>query len=110
MTGKAFPYVALGVLMAATTAQASSPDEWEKYHKEVSAKCMKACGLKAARVLGDIVLFDDERVGLDAVLITGRYPQPQMNNAQGHALCLFNKKTRKAECSEANEWFEKGNR
>jgi hypothetical protein len=48
MTGKAFPGIALGVLMVAATAQASSPDEWEKYQKEVSAACVKACGLKAA--------------------------------------------------------------
>ena len=94
--------------MAITIGEASSPDEWEKYEKEVAAKCIKACGLSKARVIGSIVLFDDKRVGFDAVMIRGRYPQPHMKNAEGYALCLFNKKTRQAECSEANEWFSPG--
>jgi len=100
-------YLILGLFIASTTGigEASSPDEWVKYEKEVASKCVKACGLKKAQVVGDIVFFDDERVGFDAVMIRGRYSQPQMKNAEGYALCLFNKRTRQAECNEANQWF-----
>ena len=97
----------LGMLVLAVQGQASSPDEWIKYEKEVVGKCIKACGLKNARAVGGLVMFGDE-VGFDAVMIRGTYPQPHMKNAVGHALCLFDKAKGRAQCAEANEWFKTG--
>jgi hypothetical protein len=97
----------IGLLMITATGEASSPDEWVKYEKEVASACTRASGLKKAEVMGGIIFFGDD-IGFDAVMVRGRYPQPHMKNAEGHALCMFNKKTRKAQCSEANEWFNPG--
>ena len=107
MKKRLFICLTLGLIMAAATGEASSPDEWEKHQKEVAATCAKASGLKNARTIGEPVLFGDD-IGVDAVMIRGRYPQPNMKNATGHALCLFDRKTRQAQCSEANQWFNPG--
>lgn len=96
------------VFLGLGSVMASSPDEWVKHYKEVSTKCIKVSGFKNARTLGDPVQFDDT-VGYDAVIVRGRYPQPQMNNAEGYALCLFNVKTRQAQCTEINNWFNPAN-
>jgi hypothetical protein len=105
--GKLSVCLMVGLLMVVATGEASSPGEWEKHQKEVVATCTKASGLKGARVIGDIVSFGDD-IGLDAVMVRGRYPQPHMENAEGHALCLFNRQTRQAQCNEANQWFDPG--
>jgi hypothetical protein len=97
----------LGLFAAVAEGEASSPDEWVKYQKEVAVTCTKASGLKSARVVGEFVSFGDD-IGYDAVMIRGRYPQPHMKNVEGYALCLFNRKTRQAQCSEANQWFNPG--
>jgi hypothetical protein len=107
MTKRLFICLMLGLFMAAATGEASSPDEWEKHQKEVAATCAKASGLKNARTMGEAVQFGDD-IGFDAVMIRGRYPQPHMKNAVGHALCLFDRKTRRAECSETTQWFSPG--
>jgi len=101
-------FLVLGMLVVVAAGEASSADEWEAYQREVESKCAKACGMKKAKVMGEMVLFDDAQVGFDAVMIRGRYPQPQMKNAEGYGLCLFNKKTRQAECGEADQWFQTG--
>jgi hypothetical protein len=95
------------LLITAATGEASSPDEWEKHQKEAAAKCAKASELKKAQVVGEIVSFGDD-IGFDAVMIRGRYLEPHMKNAEGYALCLFNRTTRKAQCTEANQWFNPG--
>lgn len=44
----------------------------------------------------------DDRLGYSALLISGRYPQPQMHNKSARELCLFDRRTRKAFVSEAD--------
>ncbi|MFZ5776172.1 MAG: hypothetical protein ACOY3Z_11875 [Thermodesulfobacteriota bacterium] len=96
--------VLAAILLSPGLVAASSPDEWVRHEKEMAAKCIKASGLKEARIVGENVLFGDE-VGYHAAMVRGRYPQPHMENAVGHVLCLFNIKTREAQCGEANQWF-----
>ncbi|ARV63004.1 hypothetical protein BZZ01_13135 [Nostocales cyanobacterium HT-58-2] len=91
-----------GLVLAATAAEASSPDAWAKHEKEVISSCLKTSGLRNAQPVGKIVNFADD-VGYDALLVRGNYPQAQMNNQVGQSLCLFNRKTRKAYTSEANQ-------
>ncbi|MNF06269.1 hypothetical protein D3C80_2061870 [compost metagenome] len=47
------------------------------------------------------MLFDD-RLGLTALLLEGRYPQPHMKNQRGRELCLYERKSHKAHIAEAD--------
>ncbi len=94
--------ISLGLLVTATTAKASSPKAWKQHQQEVMASCLKVTGLRNAKPLGEIVTFSDN-VGYDALLVGGNYPQPHMKNKTGKFICLFNRRTRKAYISEANQ-------
>jgi hypothetical protein len=91
-----------GLLFAATAADASSPDASAQHQQEVISSCLKVSGLRNAQAAGSIVGFPDD-VSYDTLLVRGNYPQPHMNNRAGEFLCLFNRKTRKAYTSEANQ-------
>lgn len=45
----------------------------------------------------------EDRVGLTALLIQGRYPQAHMQNRIGRELCLFDRETREAAVTEADQ-------
>ena len=81
--------------MTTTNVQASSEKSWSKHNREVMQSCLKASGFKNAEAAGDIKIFGDD-VGYDALMVRGIYPQAHMKKASGKALCLFNKRTRKA--------------
>ncbi|MEA5593017.1 hypothetical protein [Rivularia sp. UHCC 0363] len=85
---------------------ASSPEAWATHRKEVISSCIRVSGLRNARSAGEIITFSDD-VGYDALLVKGNYPQPHMNNRIGKMLCLFNRRTRKADVSEANQIINK---
>lgn len=92
------------VAMTATgsLAFASSPAAWSEHNKEVAATCAKASGLKDAQAVGQPMAYDD-RVGITALLIQGRYPQAHMKNRIGRELCLFDRETREAAVTEADQ-------
>lgn len=91
----------ISILMLFTyTTMASSPDAWISHYEEVEATCLKSSGLREAKSIGDIIGFGDD-IGYDALVISGRYPQPHMKNAKSTVLCLFNRSTRVATISEA---------
>lgn len=94
--------IAGSLLFVGCQARASSPDAWEQHYQEVKARCLKVSGLRNPQPVGDIITFPD-KVGYDALLVRGRYPQPHMNNQVGQSLCLFNRRTREAYTSEANQ-------
>ncbi|BEO88459.1 MULTISPECIES: hypothetical protein [Serratia] len=76
-----------GAFLISTQALASSPDAWTKHDADVKAACINASGLKNAKTLGDIVLFEDN-VG-SALLLEGTYSS-KMNKAQRERkLCLY---------------------
>ncbi|RZJ16362.1 MAG: hypothetical protein EOO54_17130 [Haliea sp.] len=86
----------------ATASVASSPDAWSAHDKEVAAACASASGLKNATASGVPMVFDDS-IGKTALVVTGRYPQAHMKNARGRVLCLFDRKTRQAVVTEADQ-------
>ena len=92
------------VAVAATGgfALASSPDAWSEHDKEVAATCAKTSGLADAQAIGKPMVYDD-RVGITAILVQGRYPQPHMKNRIGQELCLFDRQTREAVVTEADQ-------
>ena len=83
-------------------ATAASPAAWSAHDKEVAATCIKASRLKTARAAGQPLVFDD-RTAMTALLVSGRYPQPHMKNRSGRELCLFNRATRQAVVTPADQ-------
>ena len=82
-------------------AQASSPTAWSAHDREVASACTQASGLKQAAVTGQPMVFDDS-LGMTALVVTGRYPQPHMKNQPARVLCLFDRKTRQAHTTPAD--------
>ena len=83
-------------------ALASSPAAWAAHDKEVAASCAKSSGLKNARALGRPMAYDDS-IGMTALVIAGKYPQPHMKKRSGRVLCLFDRKKREAVVTEADQ-------
>jgi hypothetical protein len=67
----------------------------------VVVRCIQASGLKNARVVGELIEYDD-RAGFTAALIAGTYPQPHMRNQPGRSLCLFDRRSRTPFASPAD--------
>jgi hypothetical protein len=82
---------------------AASTDAWAAHRQEVTKACIRASGLVDARLVGSVISFDDS-VGRSAALIAGRYPQAHMARAKGLSLCLFDKRTRTAQTTPADDW------
>ena len=89
-------------LCSGGSGHAATPDAWADYEKAVITACINASGLRNAKAAGKLVDFDD-RLGISAIVIQGRYSQKHMNNARGRVLCLFDKKTQTPYVSEAKE-------
>jgi hypothetical protein len=94
--------IAVSVTGKANLAYAASPAAWLAHDQEAAAACMKASGLKNARAIGRPMVYDD-RIGLTALLVSGRYPQPHMKNRPGRMLCLFDRKKRQAFVTDADQ-------
>jgi heat shock protein HslJ len=88
-------------VLAATSAIAATPDSYAKLDKESEAACLKAANLGGAAVLAPIRYSD--RVGIDARVVTGIWPQPHMKGAKAKMLCLYNRKTKRVEVQELVE-------
>ena len=96
-TGK----ILLLTLLLSPLAHASSEDAWQQNHQILQQACLKASGLKAVKVRGKPIQYDDS-VGYDAILLEGRYPQKHMKNQIGRELCLYQRASGKAVVSEAD--------
>jgi len=66
--------------------------------QQTSAACRAASGFHSASV-GPVVRFSD-RFLMDARTVTGTYPQSHMKGATGTMLCLYNRRTKRAEVQE----------
>lgn len=84
--------------MLAATADAATTRSYSKLDRQTSAACIAASGLRAATV-GTVVRFSDGFL-MDARIVTGTYPQPHMKGAKGTMLCLYNRRTKRAETQE----------
>ncbi len=93
--------VLLLALAAPVAARGSTPEAWKDFAAEVVQACVAASTLRDARAAGGRIDFDD-RIGYSALLITGHYPQPHMNNRSGRELCLFDRRTRSATVAPAD--------
>ena len=82
---------------------AASTDAWAAHRQEVTKACIRASGLVDARLVGSVISFDDS-VGRSAALIAGRYPQAHMARAKGLSLCLFDRRSRTAQATPADDW------
>lgn len=96
-TGK----ILLITLLLSPLAHASSEAAWQQNTQTRQQACLKASGLKAVKVVGKPIQYDDS-VGYDAVLLEGRYPQKHMKNQVGRELCLYQRASGKAVVSEAD--------
>ena len=81
---------ALGFLEIAMVgvAHGTPPEAWAANETEVVAASAAASNLREAKPGGSLVDFAD-RVGFTAVVIDGRYPQPDMNNKRSRVLSLL---------------------
>ncbi len=81
-----------------TAANAATTGSYAALDRQTSAACIAASGLRAATV-GPVVRFSD-RFLMDVRTVTGTYPQPHMKGAKGTMLCLYNRRTKRAETQE----------
>ncbi|MHA6310361.1 hypothetical protein ACX3P5_03800 [Pantoea sp. S-LA4] len=89
------------LLLSTTLAQAASDEAWQQSRQVMTQACINASTLSKVRVLGEPIAYDDS-VGYSALLLEGRYPQPQMKNKRGRELCLFQRSSGRASVSEAD--------
>ena len=92
--------------MLSVAAYGDAPEARPAHEKEVVSACVAASNLRRAKPGGSLVEFDD-RVGVTALIVEGRYPQPHMKNERGRVLCLFDRKTRTATVSDADAMLRK---
>ena len=102
MRALALPILAIVVSLLAGSASASSPAAWKASEAQARRTCLATSGLKMARATAGVLFSDD--VGRTALLVTGRWPQAHMKGRMGTMLCLFDRRTGKAEVSEAAGW------
>ena len=91
-------FSALLASVFAAQLQASTPGAYAALDRQTSTACSAASGLRSTSV-GPVVRFSD-RFLMDARTVTGTYPQSHMKGATGNMLCLYNRRTKRAEVQE----------
>lgn len=89
--------------LVAAPALAATPQAIEQGLTDAKAACRKASDFKNAAVMGKPVMFSDASAQT-AVLVTGIWRPAHMKNARGTMLCLFDRRSGKAEVQEAKNW------
>ncbi len=84
--------------MCSAAANASAPAAVAAADRASSAACIRASGLKSASA-GPVARFSDS-FGVDARTVTGIWPQARMNGERGTMLCLYDRRSRRAETQE----------
>jgi len=93
---------ALVPLLVAVPSKASTDAAWKASVRSGRAACAAAANLLRPTISGPVGFSD--RTGYDAMLVTGTYRQKFMNGAKGTMLCLYNRRTHRAEAVEAKDW------
>jgi heat shock protein HslJ len=101
LTFKKIAVVAALVGTALAPAFAATPEAWMRTDQASEAACLKAANLGGG-VAGPPSRFSD-RVGWDARIVTGTWPQPHIKGAKAKMLCLYNRKTKRVEVQELAE-------
>jgi hypothetical protein len=86
-------------LAAGVPVSASTPSAWTAMHVTARRACIAAAGLRAPNV-SDALDFSDTSAKT-AMLVRGTYTQRFMKGATGTFLCLYDRRTKKAEAIEA---------
>ena len=89
----------LGVVLSAASpvpVLASTPQSWAQLKPRVAAACGRQSGLVAAKVTDYWPYFEAHVVAL----VSGVYPQKYMNGRRAKMLCLYDKRTGRAEVQE----------
>ena len=86
------------VIGALAFAHASTPEEWQKLDAASAKACIAASGFRDAKA-GPSLHFSDD-LAVDARIVSGVYPQDFMNGALGRMLCLYSRKSERAEVQE----------
>ena len=92
------PQLFMAVFAIATSAHSATPESYAKLDLATEAACVKASGLQEANV-GPPVRYSD-RTRIDARIVEGVWPQPQMKGAKATLLCLYNRKSKGVEVQE----------
>lgn len=92
----------LALLLPAATLAATSA-EWQRSNSDAARACRKAADLDEAAVAGAPIIFSDDSA-LTALLVTGRWRPAHMKGARATLLCLFDRRSRRAEVQEASGW------
>jgi heat shock protein HslJ len=79
-------------------ANASTPRAYAALDRQTHRTCIEVSGLRDATAT-TISRFSDQ-FGIDAINVTGIYPQAHMYGAAGNMMCLYNRITGKAEVQE----------
>ena len=90
------------LVAAAGPASASTGAAWAASSKAGRAACIAAANFARPSVSAPLSFSD--QVGRDAILVRGMYKQRFMKNAWGTMLCLYDRRTHRAEVAEAKGW------
>jgi hypothetical protein len=94
--------IAAAAALAAAPAFASTDAAWAASNRAGAAACIAAANLARASVSAPLNFSD--QVGRDAFLVRGTYKQRFMKGAKGTMLCLYDRRTHRAEVAEAKGW------
>jgi hypothetical protein len=92
----------LAIVAMADPALASTDAAWAASSKAGKAACIAAANFARPSVSAPLNFSD--QVGRDAMLVRGMYKQRFMKNAWGTMLCLYDRRTHRAEVVEAKGW------
>jgi heat shock protein HslJ len=90
--------LAFSALAIAAPAVAATPQSYSVADQASAAACRAASGLREATV-GPATRFSDAFL-MDVRTVTGTWPQRHMKGAKAAMLCLYNRRTRRAETQE----------
>ncbi len=71
---------------------------------QATRACLTASGLRGATLAGGPLMFSDT-MDKTAVLVTGRWKPAHMKRARATMLCLYDRRSKKAETVESVGWL-----
>lgn len=96
------PIASILLAVVGSPATASTDAAWAASNKAARAACIAAANFARPSVSAPLNFSD--QVGRDAMLVRGLYRQRFMKNAWGTMLCLYDRRTHRAEVAEARGW------
>ena len=97
MTNLKYFAIVISLACTADIANASSPEAWAELFAKAKADCTKAANLNGSTARGEPIDFEAAVL----VIVDGRYQGTLKENAKATRYCLYDKRTGKAEISEA---------